>query len=77
MNWESIQGQWNEVKGLIRQKWGKLTNDDLKEIEGKKDCLVGKIQGYYGKKKENAESEIDGFFNELELSTKKKNPSQH
>ncbi len=77
MNWESIHGQWNEIKGLIRQKWGKLTNDDLEEIEGKKDRLVGKIQGYYGKEKEGAESEIDGFFSNLDSSMKPKDSPKH
>jgi uncharacterized protein YjbJ (UPF0337 family) len=62
MNWEQVEGQWKEVKGLIREKWGKITDDDLTTIAGKKDRLLGKIQTRYGHKKEAAEAELDKFI---------------
>ncbi|MCX6110818.1 MAG: CsbD family protein [Proteobacteria bacterium] len=67
MNWEQIEGQWKEVKGLVREKWGKITDDDLTVIAGKKDRLLGKIQTRYGHKKEAAEAELDKFIANVKL----------
>lgn len=61
MNWEQIQGKWTQMKGSIRQKWGKLTDDDLEVIAGSKDKFVGKIQERYGIKKEEAQSQFDDW----------------
>jgi len=61
MNWDTIQGKWAEMKGKVREKWGKLTNSDLEEIGGKKDQLLGKLQQHYGYEKDKAEKEIDEF----------------
>jgi uncharacterized protein YjbJ (UPF0337 family) len=61
MNWDTVKGQWKQVKGKIREKWGKLTDDDLETISGQKDQLVGKLQQRYGLKKDQAEKEIDDF----------------
>ena len=58
MNWDQAQGKWTQLKGSVKEKWGKLTDDDLKVIDGKKDRLVGKIQERYGVTKENAENEV-------------------
>jgi uncharacterized protein YjbJ (UPF0337 family) len=44
MNWDQIQGKWTQMKGSIKQEWGKLTDNDLDVIAGSKDKLVGKIQ---------------------------------
>ena len=44
MNGDTIKGKWSELKGTVKQKWGDLTDDDLLEIEGNRDKLVGKIQ---------------------------------
>src|ERR1700685_460494 len=44
MNWEQIEGQWGQMKGFVKSKWSKLTDDDLKNLSGKKDTLVGKLQ---------------------------------
>lgn len=44
MNWDRVQGQWKQLKGKIKTKWGKLTDDDLDVIAGQKDQLVGRIQ---------------------------------
>ena len=51
MNWDRVQGQWKQLKGKIKTKWGKLTDDDLDIIAGQKDQLIGKIQERYGLKK--------------------------
>ncbi|HMD96654.1 MAG TPA: CsbD family protein [Terriglobia bacterium] len=59
MNWDQIQGKWTQMKGSIRQKWGKLTDDDLAVIAGSKDKLVGKLQERYGLKKEEAQAQFD------------------
>jgi uncharacterized protein YjbJ (UPF0337 family) len=62
MNWDQIEGQWLQVKGKLRSKWGKLTDDDLDVVGGKKDVLLGRIQERYGLKKEEAERELDSFL---------------
>src|SRR5665648_346594 len=48
MDWNIIEGKWKELKGHAREQWGKLTDDELEEIGGKKDRLVGKLQQKYG-----------------------------
>jgi uncharacterized protein YjbJ (UPF0337 family) len=59
MNWEQIQGQWKQLKGKLKMKWGRLTDDDLDFIAGQKDVLVGKIQERYGVKKEEALRQVE------------------
>ena len=59
MNWDTIEGNWKELKGKIRSKWGKLTDDDLERIAGKKDALLGRLQQRYGMKKDEAERQLD------------------
>jgi uncharacterized protein YjbJ (UPF0337 family) len=44
MNWDEVSGKWNQFKGSVKERWGKLTDDDLQAIDGKRDRLVGKIQ---------------------------------
>jgi uncharacterized protein YjbJ (UPF0337 family) len=61
MNWDQIEGKWKQVKGTVKQKWGKLTDDDLEVIAGSRDKLVGKIQERYGIGKETAEQEVDSW----------------
>jgi uncharacterized protein YjbJ (UPF0337 family) len=61
MNWDIVKGNWKQFKGQVKEKWGKLTDDDLGVIEGKKDQLVGKIQERYGYSKEEAEREVDEY----------------
>lgn len=64
MNWNEIEGKWSQFKGDIKTKWSKLTDDDLKKIDGKKDILIGKIQEKYGKSKDEAEKEVSSYLNE-------------
>ncbi len=65
MNWDQIEGKWQQVKGQIKAKWGKLTDDDLTTIEGKRDQLVGKLKERYGYAKEQAETELDEFLTKV------------
>jgi uncharacterized protein YjbJ (UPF0337 family) len=67
MNKDTIEGNWKEFKGKIQEKWGKLTDDRLDVIEGKRDQLAGEIQQAYGISKEQAEKEVKKFE---ELTTK-------
>jgi uncharacterized protein YjbJ (UPF0337 family) len=55
MNWDQIEGKWKEMKGEVRRKWAKLTDDDVEYIGGNKDKLVGRLQQRYGHSKEQAE----------------------
>jgi uncharacterized protein YjbJ (UPF0337 family) len=59
MNWDQIEGNWKQLKGHAREKWGKLTDSDWDTVGGKKDKLVGKIQEHYGHSREDAEREVD------------------
>lgn len=59
--WEKIKGSWTTTKGAVKEQWGKLTDDDLMEIEGRRDQLVGKIQTRYGISHEEAEAQVSGW----------------
>jgi len=61
MNWDQVEGNWKQFKGQVQQKWGKLTDDDLDVIEGKREELVGRIQKRYGYEKEQVEQEVEEF----------------
>jgi len=63
MNWEQVKGNWNEFKGEIKERWGRLTDDDLDVIEGRRDQLVGQLQKRYGIAKEEAEQEVEEYLN--------------
>jgi uncharacterized protein YjbJ (UPF0337 family) len=62
MNWDQIQGSWKELKGKVRTKWAKLTDDDMDQIGGKRDILLGRLQQRYGYEKDKAESELEGWL---------------
>ena len=63
MNKDVLEGKWKEMRGQVKENWADLTEDDLKEVEGNFDKLVGKIQEKYGKTKEQVKEEIDDFLN--------------
>lgn len=63
MNWDTIEGNWLQVKGTVKEKWGKLTDDDITVIAGKRDLLAGKLQERYGYAKDQAHKELDEFLN--------------
>lgn len=61
MDTNQLKGNWDFIKGKIKEKWGELTDDDLTEIGGKKDQLVGKIEHRYGVAKDEAEKQVNEF----------------
>jgi uncharacterized protein YjbJ (UPF0337 family) len=61
MNWDQVEGKWKQYSGKAKEKWGKLTDDDLTVIHGQRDQLIGKIQERYGIVKEEAEKQVDEF----------------
>lgn len=65
MNWDQIEGKWKEMKGKARTSWGELTDDELDQVGGRKDELVGKIQKRYGLEREEAERQVDDWANKL------------
>ncbi|WP_349305666.1 CsbD family protein [Parachlamydia sp. AcF125] len=58
MNKDILQGQWKQIVGKIKEKWGKFTEDELTKINGRRDILIGKLQEKYGMAKERAEKEV-------------------
>ncbi len=65
MNQDIIQGKWAQLKGSIKQKWGKLTDDDLDRLDGNQQYLSGRLQERYGWAKERADDEIRTFERSL------------
>ncbi|WP_386082648.1 CsbD family protein [Vreelandella sp. F11] len=61
MNWDQIEGKWKEMRGKARASWGELTDDELDQIGGKKDQLVGKLQQKYGLERDEAERQADDW----------------
>jgi uncharacterized protein YjbJ (UPF0337 family) len=65
MNWDALKGDWGQLRGKVKQKWAKLTDDDLKLVEGKADELLGRIQHHYGLKRDQAEREVDSWMESI------------
>lgn len=65
MNWDQVEGHWKQLKGRVKQKWGKLTDDDVDVIAGRRDELLGKLQERYGIAREQAERQLDEFTAQL------------
>jgi uncharacterized protein YjbJ (UPF0337 family) len=61
MNWDQIEGNWKQFNGRVKETWGKLTDDDLEVISGKRDKLLGKLQEKYGIAKNEAEAQLKKF----------------
>jgi uncharacterized protein YjbJ (UPF0337 family) len=65
MNWDRIEGNWKQLKGQVKEKWGKLTDDEFDVIAGNRDQLVGKIQERYGCSRDEADKQVraweDGY----------------
>ena len=70
MNWDQVEGKWKEYKGNVKEKWGKLTDDDIDAIDGRRQQLVGKIQQHYGLAKEAAEKQADEFVTGLNAQSR-------
>ena len=69
MNWDQLEGNWNQVKGAVREKWGDLTDDDLDRMAGNREQFVGRLQERYGLMREEAERNADDFVRDLRSDT--------
>ncbi len=65
MNSDTIAGNWKQLTGKVKEKWGKLTDDDMTVIEGKREQLVGRVQERYGIAKDKAEAEVNEWERSL------------
>jgi uncharacterized protein YjbJ (UPF0337 family) len=61
MNWDRVEGNWKQFRGKVKEQWGKLTDDDLDVIAGKRDQLLGRIQERHGIAKDEAERQVETF----------------
>ena len=68
MDWTRVEGNWKQIKGRAKERWGKLTDDDLTAIAGRRDQLEGMIQERYGYAKERARKEIEDWTSSIESS---------
>ena len=66
MNQDTLQGMWKQLKGEVKKNWGELTDDEVDQIQGHRDVLVGKLQEKYGYTKSRAEQEVNDFLAEYE-----------
>jgi uncharacterized protein YjbJ (UPF0337 family) len=62
INRDTLAGQWKQLKGEVKSRWGRLTEDELTQVEGDYEKLVGKIQSRYGYTRERVEQEVSDFF---------------
>ena len=64
MNWDIFKGNWTQLRGRIREQWGKLTDDQLDVIEGRRDMLLGKLQEAYGVTEDEADRQVKTWEDE-------------
>jgi uncharacterized protein YjbJ (UPF0337 family) len=64
MNRDTLKGQWMQLKGKVRQQWGKLTDDEIDQMQGNAEMLIGKLQERYGYERDRAEQEIDRWLDD-------------
>ena len=62
MNWDIIQGKWDQLKGSVKQEWGELTDDEVTQIAGNREKLSGKLQERYGWTKTEVDEKMNDFF---------------
>ena len=65
MNEDTLKGQWNQLKGSLKQQWGRLTDDDIAQLDGTKDKIIGKLQERYGIARDEADRQIREFDRSL------------
>ena len=65
MDWDRIQGNWKQFTGRFKEKWGKLTDDDLTAINGRRDQLEGKLQERYGWAKDQVRRDVDNWLDAM------------
>ena len=63
MNWDRIYGKWKQMKGALRERWGKLNEDELEQMAGRRERLVGKIQERYGCARDEADKQVKEWEN--------------
>jgi uncharacterized protein YjbJ (UPF0337 family)/ElaB/YqjD/DUF883 family membrane-anchored ribosome-binding protein len=71
MDWNRIEGDWKQLKGTAKQHWGRLTDDDLAAINGRREQLEGKLQERYGYAKDRIKREIEDWATELRAGARK------
>ena len=69
MDWDRLEGDWKQLRGKAKQRWGQLTDDDLTIIKGRRDQLEGKLQERYGYAKSQARREIEDWYRSTEFSS--------
>jgi uncharacterized protein YjbJ (UPF0337 family) len=62
MNRDTLKGQWMQLKGKVREQWGRLTDDEVDQIQGNAEMLIGKVQERYGRSREQAEQDFDRWL---------------
>lgn len=67
MNDDILEGKWKQLKGHVQEQWGELTNDEVDQIQGKRDVLVGKLQEKYGYTRDEAEREVNDFLADVRV----------
>jgi uncharacterized protein YjbJ (UPF0337 family) len=72
MNWDQIEGKWKQMKGQARQKWAKLTDDDLEFIAGNREQFTGRLQERYGIAREEAEKQLEEWQKTVTAESKGK-----
>jgi uncharacterized protein YjbJ (UPF0337 family) len=75
MNEDTLKGQWTQLKGKVREKWGKLTNDDLDVVQGRSEQLIGKVQERYGIARAEAERQVKEFMTAAKTGTPTPTPT--
>ncbi len=68
MNWDQVAGQWKQLKGAVKEKYGKLTDDDLNQIAGRREQFIGKLQERYGIAREEAQRRADEWL-QMQVAT--------
>jgi uncharacterized protein YjbJ (UPF0337 family) len=76
VNWTQVEGKWQQLRGQVKAKWGKLTDDDLAQIEGHRDVLLGKLRERYGDAQDTLENELDDWVSKLDEGGGKR-PTRH
>lgn len=69
MNWDQIEGKWKQFRGQAKQQWGNLTDNDLEQINGKRDELLGRLQQRYGMAREDAQKKVDEWLKTLDRTS--------
>jgi len=65
MNADVFKGKWNQLKGNVRKQWGKLTDDDVEQVKGNEEVLLGRLQERYGRTKEQAREDLNRWLDSM------------